>query len=194
MLTRLFTSKVRVEILGAFFSHPDKSLYIREIERITGADYRNVSRELRNLEEMGFLESRKEANVKYYSLNTDFILYPELKSIFLKTRGIVAVLSHALATVHGIEYAFIYGSVAAGDETARSDVDLMIVGDISLEELIIMLRVPEDMLGREINPSLYTMEEIKNRIQNNDPYIVKVMEGPKIMIIGEENELRNIIA
>jgi predicted nucleotidyltransferase len=194
MLTKLFTSKVRVEILGAFFSHPDKDLYVREIERLTGADYRNISRELRNLEHIGFLTSRKEGNVKYYSANKHFLLYPELKSIFLKTRGIVAILSESLSDAHAIEFAFIYGSIAAGDDTARSDVDLMILGGISLEELIKLLKVPEDMLGREINPSLYSMEEIKKRVRNKDSFLVNVMEGPKIMIIGEENELRNIIA
>ena len=194
MLTRLFTSKVRVEILGAFFSHPDKDLYVREIERITGADYRNVSKELRNLKQIGLFVSRKAGNVKYYSLNKHFLLYPELKSIFLKTRCVVAVLSQSLAHAHVIDFAFIYGSVAAGDDTARSDVDLMILGDISLEELIKLLKVPEDMLGREINPLLYSMEEIEKRVRNEDSFIVNVMEGPKIMIVGEENELRNIIA
>jgi predicted nucleotidyltransferase/predicted transcriptional regulator with HTH domain len=194
MLTRLFTSKVRVEILGAFFSHPDKDLYVREIERITGADYRNVSKELRNLQQIGLLMSRKEGNVKYYSVNKHFLLFPELKSIFLKTRGIVAVLSQSLAPADVIEFAFIYGSVAAGDDTAQSDIDLMVVGDISLEELIKLLNVPEDMLGREINPSLYSMEEIKKRIRNEDSFIVNVMESPKIMLVGKENELRNIIA
>lgn len=194
MLTRLFTSKVRVEILSAFFSYADKDLYVREIERLTGADYRNVSRELRNLEQIGFLVSRKEGNIKYYSLNKRFLLYPELKSIFLKTRGIVAVLIKALDSAQSIEFAFIYGSVAAGDDTARSDVDLMVVGDMSLEELIKLLKTPEDMIGREINPSLYSINEIWKRVKDKDSFIVNVMEGPKVMIIGEEDELREIIA
>lgn len=194
MLTRLFTSKVRVEILSAFFSYTDKDLYVREIERITGADYRNVSRELRNLEQIGFLVSRKEGNIKYYSLNKRFLLYPEMKSIFLKTRGIVAVLTKALDSAQSIEFAFIYGSVAAGDDTARSDVDLMVVGDISLEEIIKLLKTPEDMIGREINPSLYSINEIRKRVKDKDSFIVNVMEGPKVMIIGEEDELREIIA
>ena len=85
MLTNLFKSKVRIELLNMFFSNPDRAFYVRQIEKITGEDYRNISRELRNLEEIGLLKNRKEGNLKYFTLNKKFLLFEELKSIFLKT-------------------------------------------------------------------------------------------------------------
>ena len=92
MLQKLFSSKVRVELLGAFFLHPDKAFYIREVERITGEDHRNVSRELQNLEGIGLLISYRQGNLRYFQLNRQFVLYDELRSMYLKTRGVAAVL------------------------------------------------------------------------------------------------------
>ena len=87
MLHKLFSSKVRIELLNTFFLHPVESFYLRELERITGEDYKNVSTELKNLESIGLLTSSKSGNLKYFHVNPEFLIYSELKSIFFKVRG-----------------------------------------------------------------------------------------------------------
>ena len=193
MLQKLFSSRVRVEILSAFLMNPERELYVREVARLTGEDYKNVSMELRSLEEIGLLSSRNEGNLKYFSLNKEFVIYEELKSIFMKTKGAVGILREAVSTKRDIDYAFIYGSFATEEERAESDIDLMVIGRISLEEVLALIRGPEEKLSREINVSLYDLQEIRKRVKDHDPFIMEVLGGSKIMLIGDENELRRII-
>jgi predicted nucleotidyltransferase len=192
MLHKLFSSKVRIELLNTFFLHPEKSFYLRELERITGEDYKNISNELKNLESIGLLTSSKSGNLKYFSINPGFLIYSELKSIFFKVRGAPGLLKQVLSDSPDIEYAFIFGSFAAGTENDTSDIDLMIVGKIPLENLLKRLREPEKQLGREINPSLFSLLEMKQRLKDGDPFIDRVMAESKIMLIGDEDGLRRL--
>ncbi len=192
MLHKLFSSKVRIELLNTFFLHPEKSFYLRELERITGEDYKNVSTELKNLESIGLLTSSKSGNLKYFHVNPGFLIYPELKSILFKVRGAPALLKQALSDDKDVEYAFIYGSFAAGTENEKSDIDLMVVGEMPLENLLKRLREPEKLLGRDINPSLFQMSEMKQRMKDQDPFIGRLIAEPKIMLIGNEDELRRL--
>jgi predicted nucleotidyltransferase len=193
MLQKLFSSRVRVEILSTFLMNPERELYVREVARLTGEDYKNVSMELRSLKEIGLLSSRNEGNLKYFSLNKEFVIYEELKSIFMKTKGAVGILREAASKRRDIDYAFIYGSFATGDERAESDIDLMVIGRIFLEEALALIRGPEEKLSREINISVYDLQEIRKRVKDHDPFIMEVLGGLKIMLIGDENELRRII-
>jgi predicted nucleotidyltransferase len=193
MLQKLFSSRVRVEILSVFLMNPKRELYVREVERLTGEDYKNVSMELRNLEEIGLLSSRNEGNLKYFSLNKGFVIYEELKSIFMKTKGAVGIIREAVSTKRHIDYAFIYGSFATGEERAESDIDVMVIGEISLEEVLRLIRGPEEKLSREINVSLYDLQEMRKRVKDRNPFIMEVLEGSKIMLVGDEDELRRVI-
>jgi predicted nucleotidyltransferase len=172
--------------------HQGRDFYVRELERVTGEDYKNITLELRKLAGIGLLNSRKEGNLKYYSLDKEFLLYEELKSIFVKTRGTVPTLQKVLSKERDIDFAFIYGSLASGEETAKSDIDLMVIGKIALEQLLKALREPERVLARDINPSLYDFSEIRKRLKENDSFITRVLNGPKILLVGDEDELRNI--
>ena len=192
MLHKLFSSKVRIELLNTFFLHPEKSFYLRELERITGGDYKNVSTELKNLESIGLLTSSKSSNLKYFHVNPGFLIYPELKSIFFKVRGAPGLLKEVLSDSQDIEYAFIYGSFAASTENERSDIDLMVVGEMPLGDLLKRLREPEKLLGRDINPSLFQISEMKQRMKDQDPFISRVMADPKIILIGNEDDLRRL--
>jgi len=194
MLQKLFSSRARVEILSTFLMNPERERYVREVARITGEDYKNVSRELRNLEEIGLLSSRDEGNLKFFSLNKGFVIYEEFKSIFMKTKGAAGVLKEAVSRGRDIGYAFIYGSFAMGTERTESDIDVMVIGGISLEGLLALLRGPEEILSREINVSLYDLQEIQKRLKDQDPFIMEVLGGSKIMLIGDEDELRRAIA
>ena len=192
MLHKLFSSKVRIELLSTFFLHPGKSFYLRELERITGEDYKNVSTELRNLESIGLLTSSKSGNLKYFHVNPGFLIYSELKSIFFKVKGAPGLLKQVLSDDKDIEYAFIYGSFAGGAENDRSDIDLMVVGEMPLENLLKRLREPEKLLGRNINPSLFQISEMKQRLKDQDPFIGRLIDEPKIMLIGNDDDLRRL--
>lgn len=192
MLQKLFSSKLRVDLLSLFFGRPDEEFYVREIEKILQEDVGNISRELKNLEGIGLLVSRKKGNLKYYLLDRKFPLYDELRSIILKTRGAVGVLQGSLSEMEGVDFAFIYGSFASGQETAKSDIDLMVIGKVALEHIIKHLKEPEEILGREINPSLYERREIQKRLRDKEPFISRVMREPKIMLIGDEDGLRKL--
>ncbi len=190
ILGKLFSSKARVEILALLFLRQDRLFYPREIERAIRLDYKNISRELKNLENIGLLASRKEGNLKIYSLNKKFIIYPELRTIFLKTKGASAILKQVLSKIKEIEYAFIHGSVAAGTEDDRSDIDLMVIGDVSLEKILKTMKEPEEVLGREINASLFSIAEFKKRLKAKDPFLNHVMHEPIIFLAGDEDALR----
>jgi predicted nucleotidyltransferase len=162
------------------------------LERITGEDYKNVSTELKNLESIGLLTSSKSGNLKYFHVNPGFLIYPELKSIFFKVRGAPGLLKQALSDDKDVEYAFIYGSFAAGTENEKSDIDLMVVGEMPLENLLKRLREPEKLLGRDINPSLFQISEMKQRMKDQDPFIGRLIAEPKIMLIGNEDDIRRL--
>jgi predicted nucleotidyltransferase len=192
MLRKLFSSKVRIELLNTFFLHPEKSFYLRELERITGEDYKNVSTELKNLESIGLLTSSKSGNLKYFHINPGFLICSELKSIFFKVRGAQSLLKQVLSDDKDVEYAFIYGSFAAGTENEKSDIDLMVIGELPLEDLLKRLREPEKVLGRDIKSSLFQISEMEQRMKEQDPFIGRLISEPKIMLVGDEDDLRRL--
>lgn len=190
MLEQLFSSRVRVRLLTTFLTNPDARFYTRQLERLLDGSPYAIQRELRRLEAIGLLEAQPEANIKYYAVNKDFPIYPELKNIILKTTGVGDVLHKGLAKVGTVEQAFIYGSVATGDEDALSDIDLMIIGKVDLIRLSSVISQLEDSIGREINYIVYERREMERKLQEGDVFLNNVDSGPKIMLIGREDELR----
>lgn len=189
MLELLIPSKVRRKLLTLFLLNPEDAFYIREVEKKVGEDFRAVRRELSRLEKAGLLHSWQEANLKYYAINKGFSLYPELKSIIIKTEGLGDAIRQGLAPLGNIKYAFIFGSLASGEERAGSDIDLMIVGDVDPAKLSTLLSSIEDKLRREINPSVYSAQEFDQRRAEANPFITNVLAAQKIMLIGDEHEL-----
>jgi predicted nucleotidyltransferase len=192
VLQNLFSSKVRVKLLTQFFSHPEEPFYARSLARQTREHYNAVWQELNNLERIGLLVSERDANVKRYRLNPDFPIYEELKRIILKTSGLGQTLRQALDHPDGLEWAFVYGSVAGGDEDSLSDVDLMLVGEVDLLALSPVIACLESQLGRQINYLTLTRAELVQRLADGDPFIQNVLAGPKIMLIGDESTLREV--
>jgi len=192
VLQALFSSRVRVELLTHFFTHPGERFYARGLAKQMGEHYNAVWQELGNLERLGLLIGEQDANIKYYRLNPDFPLYPELKRIILKTAGLGQVLRDTLTHLGEVEFAFIFGSVAADQEDMLSDVDLMLVGEVNLLELSGVVAQLEEQIGREINYLILTPAELSQRLGDGEPFIQNVLAGPKIMLIGAEDALRRI--
>jgi predicted nucleotidyltransferase len=184
MLNKIFTSKTRVKILTLFLMNPDTELFIREISRRIDENINAVRRELSNLENIGLLKSKNKGNMKYYNINKDFSIYPELKSIILKTEGVSKVIKNDLINLGNIKMAFIYGSFASGEDTRDSDLDIFLVGNINEDQLIKELSKLEETLSREINYVLFSKEELDKRIKEKDPFISNLLSGPKIIILG----------
>ncbi len=189
IINRLFSSKLRTKLLDVFLSLSDARFYIRELERKIKEEAKNVSRELKNLEALGLLISEKQGNLKYYSVNENFFLYPELKAIIFKTTGVQGILKEALKKLKGIETAFIYGTYATGKESESSDVDIMVIGKPDLTELNEVISNLEEKLNREINYMCFDQEEFKERRKAGDAFINDVLSGEKIMLKGSERAI-----
>ena len=188
MLDALIPSKTRAKVLTLFFTHPGERFYLRQIERLTGAPMTPVRLEVARLEQAGLLVSQQEGKVKYYSVNRNCPIYPELKGLVLKTNGLGDALRQALQQIGNIQAAFIYGSFAAGEERANSDLDLMLIGDVELGALREVLRELEGKLSREINETVFGIAEFKQR-KTTDSFLARVLNGPKIMLVGNTDLL-----
>jgi predicted nucleotidyltransferase len=189
-LERLFASRVRVRLIGLFVLHPQESYHIRALESLVGARYSAVWKELGNLEQAGLLMSEAEAGRKFYRLNPSYPLLPELRHILLKTVAVGDLVREALRAAPGVEAAFIFGSMAGSGFDARSDVDLMVVGDVELAALASAVAALERRLSRNVNYVLYTSDEWRARLRAEDPFVTHVATSPKVMLIGDEDALR----
>ena len=190
MLKELITSRVRVKLLTLFLTNPDTEYYLKGLVRELGENNNAIRRELNRLTRIGLLCTRRQGNLKYYQVNKECPIYPELKSVVFKTTGMGQTLKDNLTELGQIDQAFIYGSVAKGDEGAHSDIDLLIVGEVELSRLRQLLRDLERRLGREINETVYGKGEFIQRQLEGDAFLLRVLSGPRIVLIGEGNALQ----
>jgi len=182
--------KTRQGILAATLLQPEKAWYVSELARRMGVPSSSLQRELRDLSEAGILKTHRQGRMSYYQANVDSPLFPDLRGLLLKTAGLIDVLAEALKPVASkLAAAFVYGSLASGDEQSDSDVDLMIVGTLRLADLALSLRRARDLLSREINPTTYTLAEFNKKRAAKDHFLTNVLSKPKLFILGDENEL-----
>lgn len=191
MLGGVVPSKARRAILARAYLTPEQELHLRELVRLTGFAPRTVQREVDHLVEGGLLVERRSGNRRYLRANPAHPLFRPLREILMKTEGLVPVLAQALGH-QGVELALVFGSFAAGTPTPESDVDLLIVGSIGLREAVRRLTPAQDTLGREINPVVWTRAELERRRSRRDPFIGRVLSGPRLFVIGEESNLAGL--
>lgn len=182
----------RAQLLGLFFTNPERSFYIQEIGRIIGKKPGVFQRTLNNLEKEGILVSEHKANARYFRTNKYYPLYKELKSIVFKTVGVAGRLKDLLQKTGNIDFSFIYGSYAKSKENHLSDIDLVIIGNPDEDLLIKEIDNLEDALKREINYKLYSLKEFRKDIKAKEPFLLEILRDKKIMLIGDESELRKI--
>jgi predicted nucleotidyltransferase len=190
-ISRLLFGTVRREILALLLGRPDEKFYTREILRAAGGGSGAVQRELRQLTEAGLIDRTTRGRQVYYSANRDAPIFNDLQSILQKTAGTGDVLRGVLLPVLGekIDLAFVYGSVAAGKDSARSDIDLMVVGDAELADVVPLIRSAEARLGREVNPSVYRRRDFREKVKSGAPFLKRVLAGARLFVIGDEREL-----
>lgn len=193
MLSSLIFSEYRKRILGLLLLNPNASYHVRELARLANAPPGTIHKELVKLTAGGILQSKKVGNQVHYSADMQCPIFEELAGILRKTSGLVDVLAEALVSVsHEISLAFIFGSVARGEQSTNSDVDVMFIGSISFGDAVQALYSTQAILQRELNPVVYSVEEFKRRIENNDSFIKEVLAKPKLFIIGNEHELSQL--
>lgn len=180
----LFT-KAQQKVLALLFGQPEKSFYLNEVVRIAGMGRGAISRELSNLAAAGLLVVSKQGNQNHYQANEVNPIFNELVSIVKKTFGVKGVLQSALASVlPQLELAFIYGSIAKGEEHVGSDVDVMLVGnDLSYTVIMTLLVSAETQLQRPVNPTIYSPQELTQRLQDGQSFVSKVMAQPQIDLL-----------
>lgn len=179
--------QTRSAVLGALLLHPESSLHVRELARLTGASPGSLHRDLRAMADLGLLVRQEVGRQVHYRANTESPIFPELSGLLRKTAGVVDVLRDALAPVaHKIARAFVYGSIARGTEHAHSDVDVMIVGDVDFGEAVLALAPAQEKLRREVNPTVLTNTEFDKKLHLRDGFIAQVWKGPKLWLFGDE--------
>jgi len=181
----------RQAVLGFLFDRPDERFYQRQIVRSLGIGTGAVQRELARLTAAGILTRAVEGRQTYYQVNRSSPVYPELHGLVRKTMGLAGAIRTALEPwAERIRLAFIYGSLARGRETAASDIDLMIVGDdIKLSQISPAILTARSSLQRELNPTTYRTQEFLSKLRDGNAFLTRVLEGPKVFLIGSQDEL-----
>ena len=191
--SRLF-GRVRSSVLSLLLCRSDTSMYFREIERSVGMGRGAVQRELENLVNTGLIVRRKHGNQVYYQANPKSPIFAELKSLMVKTTGVADVLREALKPFQGrIETAFIYGSFAKGTENADSDVDVLVIGDLTFSEVVDALASAQESIGREVNPSVYPVDEFITKVSVGNHFVTSSIGEPKIFLIGDGDVFERLV-
>ena len=190
-------SKVRQRVLAVLFGTPDRSFYANEVIALARSGTGAVQRELAGLAAAGLLTIRKQGNQKHYQANASAPIFAELRGLVLKTMGLADVLLAALMPLAAqIDVAFVYGSVAKQQDTAQSDIDVLnvsssaaIFANLSYADVFGALEAASATLGRKVNPTLYTQTEFTKRLVSNNAFVARVLQQPKIWLIGNEEQL-----
>ncbi|MGH7180119.1 MAG: nucleotidyltransferase domain-containing protein, partial [Tepidisphaeraceae bacterium] len=180
-------------VLATLLMEPERSWYAADLARHLRVRPSSLQREFAELTAAGILKSHRQGRMVFFQADQESPVFHELRGLLAKTAGLVDVLRDALAPLDGhVACAFVYGSVAAGEEGSQSDIDLMIIGDVRLAVVVDALRPGRERLAREINPRLYTPGEFAKRVSRNDHFLKSVLAKPKLFVIGAADELERI--
>ena len=184
----LFT-KTQQKVLGLLFGQPERSCYLNEIVSLSRMGKGTITRELERMVAAGIILKRKVGNQNHYSANPECPIYRELLGIVRKTFGVADVVRDALNSILSeVTLAFIYGSIAKAKDTAKSDIDLLLVAEeLAYSEVMELLFETEHSLGRPINPTIYTLAQITEKARQESAFVTRVLEQPKIWIKEDED-------
>jgi len=187
-------SPYRRQLLASLLLHPDEQFHVRELERMTGISAGSLHRELKAMAESGLLLREKIGNQVFYRADTQCTIYEELAAIFRKTLGLASLLHNALSGLAGkIQVAFVFGSMASGQQKAGSDIDVCVLGDVSLMAVVKALSSVQQTLRREINPVVMKANKFAEQSARQDRFVTRVLSEPKVFITGSEDELAKLV-
>lgn len=193
-LASVLFGRTRRAVLALLFSHTDESFYLRQMARATNVGMGALQREVKLLSDAGVIRRTVRGKQVYYRADPDCPIFEELRSLVVKTFGITDVLRTGLSELADrIVVAFLYGSVVRGEENSDSDVDAIVVGDASFAEVVAAIGPVQKTIRREINPSVYPAEEFREKTASGHHFLTPVLEGEKIFLIGDADELRRLV-
>lgn len=189
MFADLITSKSRISLLNVFLASPYEMYHVRELVRRTNDEINAVRRELAYLEKKGILTREPRANRVYYSLSKQYTFYQDLLYLGAKTIGLGVEILKNRARLGKLKYVMFSGKFARYLKKSHEDIDLLIVGVVVLPELALLIKNEERRIGREINYTIMTEEEFAFRKKRNDPFILSILSGSRVMLIGDEETM-----
>ena len=189
MFSDLITSKSRVKLLNVFLSSPGEMFHVRELVRRTTDEINAVRRELSYLEKKGILEREPRANRVYYSLSKTYPFYFDLLKIGSKNIGLGSQILKNRVKLGRIKYAMFSGKFLRKMKEHPDEVDLLVVGNVVLPELALLVREEEKRLSTEINYTVMTEDEFDFRKKKRDPFIIDILSGSRVMLIGDEETM-----
>lgn len=189
LLAQILSSRVRAEIFRLLFNEQKPFIHLRDLQRKSGLSIGTIQKEIAHLKSLDLVIAERDGNRLNYSANSAHPLYKEICGLVAKTSGAAERLKEALASIKGIECAFIFGSFAKGKEKSHSDIDLIVIGDVGLRTLSSTLKALTEKTEREINPHIYSLKTWKEKLKKKDHFLRSVMSEEKVILIGDENVL-----
>jgi len=182
--------KTKQKLLAILVVHPEKWWFLSDLAKHLRTSPSSLQRELKSLTEAGILIRKVDGKRVYFRADPECPLLPDLQRLFIKTSGLVDLVKSTLKPLcNRIDFAFIYGSIARGEELSRSDVDLLVVGDLGLIDIAQKLKELEKRLKREVNPVIYNRREFKKKFASKDHFVSSVVESDKLFLHGEHEYL-----
>jgi AraC-like DNA-binding protein len=185
--------KTRKAVIALLFSQPDKSWHLREMARVAGVSPTMLSKEANSLMAAGIIVDQRDGNRRRLMANPRCPIYEELRGIARKTAGIADIVKNALQVIPGIDCAFIFGSVARGDERSGSDVDVCVIGDALNRSVSSAMSAIEPSMGRPASPLVYTAQEFREKARNGNPFVIQLLTAEKMFLIGDDDALERTI-
>lgn len=191
LIADVLFSGVQQRLFALLFVNPDRSYYTNELARLAKTGRGSLQRELERLIASGLVEVHKSGHQKHYKANKNSVIFHELRSVSIKLLGYVKVIRDALARYNSsIKFAFIFGSIAKGTDTASSDIDVMVIADgLGYSELFEVLTKAENLLGRKVSPTVYSTNDFLLKKRENNHFVSRVLDQPKIVILGAEHAI-----
>ena len=187
-------SRYRRQALALLFRRPDEQFHVRELERLTGISAGSLHRELKAMAQAGLLIREQQGNQVLYRADRSCSIFEELASIFRKTVGLATLLKDALAPIASrVRVAFVFGSVAAGKQHARSDLDVCVLGEVELLDVVKALGPLQESLHREINPVVMSATRFIDQLAQHERFAQRLCDEPKIFVIGDEDEFGKLV-
>lgn len=192
-LATVLFGKTRRAVLSLLFGHTDESFYLRQIGRRTNAGMGALQREVKLLSDAGIIRRSVQGKQVYYQANPDCPIFEELKGLVVKTFGVTDVLRTGLSELSDrVIVAFLFGSLIRGGESVGSDVDIMVVGNVTFAEVVSAVGPLQETLNREINPTVYPEAEFREKLVTGHHFLTSVLDEEKIFLIGDASELERL--
>lgn len=192
-LATVLFGKTRRAVFSLLFGHTDESFYLRQIARRTNVGMGALQREVKLLSDAGIIRRSVQGKQVYYRANPDCPIFEELKRLVVKTFAVSDVLRTGLSELADrVIVAFVFGSMIRGGESAGSDVDVMVIGNVTFAEVVSVVGPLQETLNREINPTVYPVAELREKLADGHHFLMSVLDEEKIFLIGDANELERL--